>query len=115
MNKLAVILTAAACATASYGSTQVPRDRTIVQMLHYDSYTVIEYTPPYATTEGCGGEVQYPGFVAISAASDPYRTLVTSAMSAFAGGKTVGFGLSGCFGWGGGLPIVYRVDQVESN
>ena len=25
----------------------------------------------------------------------------------------IGLGISGCFNWGGGIPIVYRVDVVE--
>jgi hypothetical protein len=112
--KRALYLLASMClVTVAQASSTVPRDRIITQILTYrDSLTVI-YSPPYANSEGCANTGASSSYGVILIGNDPNKLLISTALAAFATGKTVGFGLNGCSTWYGGVPKIYRVDQVQ--
>ncbi len=90
----------------------VPGDRTVVKIHNYDNSAVIKFSPAFANNLGCGSSSTADIFAAIMWQNDPdNKAMYASVLMAMAGNMKIGLGISGCFpNWGGGIPIIYRVD-----
>lgn len=96
-------------AGASAQSAQIS-NRAVVLVQSYSGGAAIRYSPA-ATANGCAG-TSADQHVWIDWSGDANRkAMLALVMLAAAQGKTVGFGVNGCYGgYGGGVPSVYRVD-----
>jgi len=76
---------------------------------------VIKFSPAFANDLGCGVGDTAEIHAAIMWNIDPEeKTKYASVLMAMAGNMRIGLGISGCLTtWGGGIPIVYRVDVAE--
>ena len=92
-----------------------PIDRTILTIHTYANFAVIKFSPAYANNLGCGTGSLADTHAAIMWQNDPDRiAMYASVLKAMAGSMRIGLGISGCLpSWGGGIPIVYRVDVAE--
>ena len=100
----AIIMSYAIVAAAS---TQIPADRTILQIGSYADMGYIVFAPPVPNLEGCSYSVGDQ--VAIDWSGNPNnKSIYATALAAYLSGQKVGFGVSGCHS--GGLPVLYRVD-----
>ncbi len=90
----------------------IPSNRTIVKIYTYTNVAVIRYSPAYDNNLGCAGGSVGDTTAAISWRSDPDRKVMfASVLTALAGNMQIGLGIAGCFaGFGGGIPLIYRVD-----
>ncbi len=93
----------------------VPADRTILRIHTYANFAVIKFSPAFANNLGCGISSNADTHAAIMWQNNPdEKVKYASVLMAMAGNMRIGLGISGCFsGWGGGIPIVYRVDVAE--
>ena len=92
----------------------IPTDRTVVLINTYDKYAVIKFSPEFANNLGCGSVNNANIRAAITWFNDPdNKTKYASILMAMSLNMRVGFGISGCLDWGGGIPIIYRVDVAE--
>ncbi len=93
----------------------VPADRTILKIHTYANYAVIKFSPAFANNLGCGIGSVADTHAAIMWQNDPdQKAKYASVLMAMAGNMRIGLGISGCFPeFGGGIPIVYRVDVAE--
>lgn len=114
MNKLTATIIAAllgqGIASQARAQNAQISDRAIVLIQSYVGGAAIRYSPA-ATANGCAGSSADQN-VFIDWSADPNKKAMLSlVMLAAAQGKTIGFGISGCYGgYGGGVPSVYRVD-----
>ena len=90
----------------------VPADRTILKIHTYPKFAVIKFSPAFANDLGCGSGSVADTYAAIMWENDPdEKAKYASVLMAMAGNMKIGLGISGCFpNWGGGIPIIYRVD-----
>ena len=93
----------------------VPADRTVNRIFTYDKSAVIRFSPAFANNLGCGGGSIATTHAAILWTNDPdNKVKFASVLMAMSLNFRIGLGIAGCFnGFGGGIPIVYRVDVVE--
>jgi hypothetical protein len=94
-------------AIVASASTQIPVDRTILQMGAYADLGYIVFAPAVPNLEGCS-YTNGDQLAIVWAASPDSKTMYSTALAAHLAGQRVGFGVSGCHS--GGLPIAYRVD-----
>ncbi|MCP5143945.1 MAG: hypothetical protein H6978_03880 [Gammaproteobacteria bacterium] len=93
------------------GSSQVPRNRTITLVYQYGNATVIQYTPSFTNTEGCAGGDVANSYAYLDTSLPTSKYMIAAIYTAYATGKKVGVGLSGCTNnFGGGVPLIYRVE-----
>jgi predicted benzoate:H+ symporter BenE len=73
---------------------------------------VIKFSPAFVNNLGCGSSNVADTHAAIMWENDPdEKAKYASVLMAMAGNMRIGLGISGCLTtWGGGIPIVYRVD-----
>ena len=76
---------------------------------------VIRFTPAFANNLGCAGGSTATNHAAILWTDDSDKKVqFASILMAMSLNFRIGLGIAGCFnGFGGGIPIVYRVDVVE--
>jgi len=85
---------------------QIPADKIIKTIHAYDNLVFIEFSPSFATNQGCtatDGSIK----VAIDTSNNLGKNLYSAALSAAAAKKNVGFGVSGCHS---DRPKLYRID-----
>ena len=91
---------------------QIPPDRTIDHIFNYRTYAVIRYTPPLTSTLGCGAGAAANNHVVLSWETDPNMKFQFATMlTAHALKKKIGFGVNKCHPWGGGIPMMYRIES----
>lgn len=105
---LAVLVVGFVCGSA-LADSDVPNDRTVVEVSTFETSAIISFSPSYANGEGCTGQNESSRVVIEWSLSSEYRMLLTAAISALHAGSQVGFGLSGC-SLEHSLPLVYRID-----
>ena len=89
----------------------VPADRTVIKIFTYTNYAVINFSPAFANNLGCGGGNADTHAVIFWHIVPDNKVKFASVLMATNADMRIGLGISGCFsGWGGGIPIVYRVD-----
>ena len=89
----------------------VPLDRTITRINTYDKFAVIKFSPAFDNNLGCTGGVNATTRAALFFDAKPdNKVQLAMAMMAMSLKQKIGFGISGCSGVFGGIPIVYRVD-----
>lgn len=93
-------------------ATQViPAGKTVYRIHTYDGYAVLRFSPATTSTEGCGGGALADTTVVIDwSTSAGYKLHYAAVLAAQVNGKLMGFAVNGCHPWGGGVPIVYRID-----
>ncbi|MCP5153424.1 MAG: hypothetical protein H6983_04595 [Ectothiorhodospiraceae bacterium] len=111
LNRIAAFTAAAVLGVASLSASAATsiNTRTITRIAVSDNWAVIEYTPGLAApVEGCTGTLNPEKKVTIDWESFANRkTMLATAMLAFATGSNVNFSVSGCKA---GYPSVRRVD-----
>jgi hypothetical protein len=101
-----LILSPAFAATA-----QVPMQQTVTRIHVYQGFAVIRFSPGFANNLNCGGSVQNQYAVLDWRENDFIKDMYPSVLAAYLLGKKIGFGLNdNCFGFGGGVPSIYRID-----
>jgi hypothetical protein len=100
-------------ATAAAAADQIPTNQTITKIFVYTESVVVQFSPGFSSTQGCAGVASLQNntlFLDFSAQKVQYATV----LSAYLTGKKVGFGVLGCSAsFGGGVPVVYRVDIAD--
>lgn len=97
-----------ALSSVAYGE-QVSK-RTVTGISVYDTYVVISVSPNIANTDSCT-KSNAADHIILLLNSDGAKAMYSTILSAKVSGTSVGFGLSGCQGWGGGtVAKIYRVD-----
>jgi hypothetical protein len=102
----------AAASVAGYAmvaaaATQVPPDRTILQIGSYVDFGFVVFSPAVPNLEGCSYTAG--DLVAIDWSTNANsKSIYATALAAHIAGQKVGFGVSGCHS--NGTPLVYRVD-----
>jgi hypothetical protein len=91
-------------------SSQIPADRRITKIQSYDTYVAITFSPSFTNNEGCAGAGQANSLVIDLTSSAHAKSMYATALAAYMQGKNVGFGINGCYAWGGGVPKAYRID-----
>ncbi len=93
----------------------VPGNRTVVKIFNYDNLAVIKFSPAYANNLGCAGGNVANSHAAILWDNDSDKKVkYASILMAMSLNLKIGLGISSCFGgFGGGIPIVYRVDILQ--
>ena len=92
----------------------IPADRTVVKIHTYDNFAVIKFSPAFVNNLGCGGGGKANEHAAILWINDPdNKVKYASVLMAMSLNLGIGLGIAGCFSWGGGIPIAYRVDVAE--
>ena len=92
----------------------VPVNRKISHISTYGTWAAIQYSPAYTNDVGCPGSVDDRVAVINWGTNSNNKAMYAMAMSAFLTNKTVGFGILGCWSsYGGGVPLVYRVDVKD--
>ena len=94
-------------------SDQIPRDRTVVAIMTYDNYAVVQFSPAFANNLACGGSVQNTHVALLFDTNSHKKAQLATVMMAMSLKQKIGFGLNGCFSWGGGIPTVYRVGVAD--
>ena len=98
---------------AAWAVDNIPADRTVVTINTYDKFAVIKFSPAFNNNLGCGSTINATTRAAIFWNDADKKVQFASVLMAMALNLRIGFGITGCFGWGGGIPIVYRVDVAE--
>lgn len=97
-------------AIAAAASTQVPPDRTILQIGSYADLGYIVFSPAVPNLEGCSYTTGDQ--VAIDWSTNANnKSIYATALAAYLAGQKVGFGVSGCYS--SGLPLLYRIDVKQ--
>ncbi len=91
----------------------VPADRTVVKIINYDNYAVIRFSPEFANSLACGGGGQNSHVAIFFDANPDKKAQLATVMMARSLKQKIGFGINGCFVWGGGIPKVYRVGVAD--
>ena len=94
-----------------WAADQVPKTRTVVSINVYDGLAAIKYTPAFSSTLDCGSSTADTTAVLVWGSSSSKNQQLAAIMTAHALNQRIGFGLNGCSGFGGGTPIIYRVDR----
>lgn len=93
------------------GASQVPRDRTILAIYQYQNATVIRYSPAFTNAEGCTGGAVANEYAYLDSTVSTAKFQIAAIYTAYATGKKVGLGLYQCTNlFGGGVPLIYRVE-----
>jgi hypothetical protein len=113
----ALMLTGIAALTTTFAAyaDNVPKDRTIVRVQTYSDWAAVQYDPPFANNVGCGGGAFADRAAVVTWGSNPdNKAMYAALIAAHVAGKPVGFGISNCYtGYGGGVPLIYRVDLEQ--
>ena len=91
----------------------IPPDRTIVKIFTYNNFAVVKFSPPFANDLGCGGDNANIHAAIFFDANPDKKVQVAMAMMAMSLKQKIGFGISGCLSWAGGVPKAYRVDVAD--
>ncbi|MFB3041881.1 MAG: hypothetical protein ACE1ZS_08845 [Candidatus Poribacteria bacterium] len=98
---------------AAWAADNIPLNRTVVSISTYDNYAVVKFSPEFANNLACGGGVQNTHVVVFFDTNPNKKAQLALVMMAMSLKQKIGFGINGCFGWGGGIPIVYRVGVAD--
>jgi hypothetical protein len=87
--------------------------RKITSIQAYGKGAAIHF-PSYTNAQGCvGAQATNTVFIDFAASPD-LKSPFAAVLAAYLSGKSVGFGIDGCYaGYGGGVPTVYRVDVED--
>jgi hypothetical protein len=110
----AVLGISALIAAATAHADRVPNDRAITQIRVYTDWAAVLFTPPYDNDVGCPGAASNNSAV-IEWRSDPdKKAMFATILAAKVTGQPLGFGILNCWdSYGGGVPMIYRVDLPE--
>ncbi len=98
---------------AAWAADSIPLNRTVVSIRTYDNYAVVRFSPEFTNNLACGGGGQNTHVAIFFDTNPDKKAQLATVMMAMSLKKKIGFGINGCFGWGGGIPTVYRVDVVD--
>lgn len=92
------------------GASEQVTERKITKINLYDTYAVLWLDEPFQNTDECT-KSSANQVVLIDVTDATNGNFYSTALAARISGEKVGFGLSGCQGWGDGtIPKAYRVD-----
>ena len=106
LNLLCAYLLLFSAISVHAGSDQVPISRTVTSVQTYETFAFVNFTPAFATTQGCAildGNTR----LVIDLADGKGKEMYSAALAAGMAGKIVGFGVSGC---AHSRPKIYRID-----
>ena len=97
-------------AVSSMASSQISNVK-IVRIQTYKDYAAVRYEPARSNGENCSSaKYRENVFIVKYTDSSHADNMHATALSALHTGTTIGLGLDGCNGWGGGVPKAYRID-----
>lgn len=100
-----------AAQTSFAENTQIAENKTITGIHVYEEKVSLSYTPAHTDGAGCTGSGATNTVTISWAESEHFKAMYSTALAAYASGKTIGFGVSGCISaYGGETPKVYRLD-----
>jgi len=85
-------------------------NRSVVKISAYGTYAVVQIDTPSENSAACtrGNAGNY---VAINFSGETGKEMYAMVLAARVSGQKVGFGLTGCYNWGGyTIPSAYRID-----
>ncbi|MYM58569.1 hypothetical protein GTG28_04965 [Vibrio sp. OCN044] len=108
MNYLLGLFVLILSASVQSAPENIAQNKTITKISTYHTEAVIYYSPIVTNSQNCT-DTRNNAFK-IDLSSDSGKQLLSTALTAAAAQKEVGFGIDGCLG--GNLPKVYRIDVV---
>ena len=106
MNYLLGLFTLILSASVQSAPENITQNKTITKISTYFTEAVIYYSPAVTNSQNCS-DTRTNAFK-IDLTSDSGKLLLSTALTAAAAQKEVGFGINGCLN--GNLPKVYRID-----
>lgn len=100
-------------ALAVKDSTPSPPATSITAITTYATYAVVQFSPEYLNELNCGGQFQYSHIVIDWKDAPDKKAMLSAALTAYSLQKNVGFGMSGCYAWKGGVPKATRVEIAD--
>ena len=115
LNRAMLLLSFTLFLSDAMAATQVPLGKTIERIFVYRNMTVIEYSPSFPSAANECPEASGTNrerYAAVVNPADTGKRISAALWMAYVTKQSVGFGVSGCNAWGGGIPNIYRVDII---
>lgn len=90
---------------------QISENKTFTGIHVYADKASFSYSPAHSDGAGCNGAGAINTVTISWLENDDFKAMYSAALAAYASGKEVGFGVSGCISaYGGDTPKMYRLD-----